>query len=441
MRSSSDCFGDVSQARTILNIWRTKGVPAARKHALFLHHISPFFPGTLPFELLARLTNLPSPRILIDGIWLSRPLGGITRIWQQIFHLWELDGLVQPSAPIFLLNRGCHLPIPSNISSFLAPPCDPTSYSSLAALSQQNAHYVSRLGIDTFISSWITASGFAQPSCTEVALVHDCIPEYYDSQNQELRVARNRWLAGATGHLCVSQDTSLFVKHFFPSSSCVSWCNPSPYIDFFISSNDQSYAQSCPFLPDLINGPYLLFPSISAVGSYKNPELIAQALIHPSCSSVALVLTGANSHHYSLELSSQYPQLKSRIYCFDCTTSQLSFLYKHALAVVVPSRIEGFGLPVIEALASSAIVLISHSFGLRNAGGKICPRLNPDDPNDLVSWLQLLMHPPSSSWFLTRYHKRRLAYIRNCQPDLLGLALLAISRQLFTQPLSHDPLR
>lgn len=58
---------------------------------------------------------------------------------------------------------------------------------------------------------------------------------------------------------------------------------------------------------------------------------------------------------------------------------QLAELYRRAAAVLVPSEAEGFGLPVIEALACGAIVVASDIPALREAGGLAaiyCPVAN-----------------------------------------------------------------
>jgi len=51
------------------------------------------------------------------------------------------------------------------------------------------------------------------------------------------------------------------------------------------------------------------------------------------------------------------------------TRAQLAELYRRAAAVLVPSEAEGFGLPVIEALACGAVVVASDIPVLREVGG------------------------------------------------------------------------
>ena len=52
-----------------------------------------------------RLRGEPAPHLLMDALWLQRPTGGITRVWEQILTTWSLPGLVSAAAPITLIDR------------------------------------------------------------------------------------------------------------------------------------------------------------------------------------------------------------------------------------------------------------------------------------------------------------------------------------------------
>jgi glycosyltransferase involved in cell wall biosynthesis len=53
----------------------------------------------------------------------------------------------------------------------------------------------------------------------------------------------------------------------------------------------------------------------------------------------------------------------------DLSRSTLAALYRHAAIVLLPSEAEGFGLPLIEALACGAIIIVSDLAILREVGG------------------------------------------------------------------------
>ena len=71
--------------------------------------------------------------------------------------------------------------------------------------------------------------------------------------------------------------------------------------------------------------------------------------------------------------------------------SLLPYIYAAAHLVVMPSTLEGFGLPVLEAMACGTPVIASAAASLPEVAGDAAPILIPQVPEELVTQIERIL--------------------------------------------------
>jgi alpha-1,3-rhamnosyl/mannosyltransferase len=88
------------------------------------------------------------------------------------------------------------------------------------------------------------------------------------------------------------------------------------------------------------------------------------------------------------------------------TDDQLLALYRHTTALVYPSRYEGFGLPVLEAMACGTPVIASRAASIPEVLGDAGVLLDPDDD---AAWAEAIAQVVSDESMRSRMKTAGLA--------------------------------
>ena len=79
------------------------------------------------------------------------------------------------------------------------------------------------------------------------------------------------------------------------------------------------------------------------------------------------------------------PDFDKRIFHFsDASNADLHYLYLHAFAVAFPTHMEGYGLPIVEALVNGAVVIASDIPVLREVGADYCVYFKENNASDFA---------------------------------------------------------
>lgn len=140
-------------------------------------------------------------------------------------------------------------------------------------------------------------------------------------------------------------------------------------------------------------------PSLLYLGTkkqWKNLPMLLNALSHiiQNGESVSLILAGKDAKHQQ-DISSIIQQLHLQNHVLEAGSideADMSALYGAATLFVFPSYYEGFGLPVLEAMASGVPVIASNAASIPELVGDAGVLLDPHNPDEWATAITQLLH-------------------------------------------------
>ncbi|MBN1448033.1 MAG: glycosyltransferase family 4 protein [Bacteroidetes bacterium] len=146
-------------------------------------------------------------------------------------------------------------------------------------------------------------------------------------------------------------------------------------------------------VPDhrLIPGKYLLY--VGRHDPYKGLGLLMQAFARAVqdglSDEIQLAVAGKRDARYPFEETARELGLQDRVVLLDyISRDDLSVLYTHALGLVFPSLYEGFGLPLLDAMAHGTPVVSSDRASLPEVGGDAVLYIDPEQTDHFARTLK-----------------------------------------------------
>ncbi|MGY3888713.1 glycosyltransferase family 4 protein [Aeromonas mytilicola] len=136
--------------------------------------------------------------------------------------------------------------------------------------------------------------------------------------------------------------------------------------------------------------PYLI--CVSNRKLHKNESRLLKAFSESNIDSeVRLLFTGRENNEVLMMIKTL--RLEDRVvFCGRVSDQELPSLYRGALGLLFPSLYEGFGLPVVEAMASGIPVLTSNTTSLPEVAGDAALLVNPESIDEIRVGIERLVH-------------------------------------------------
>jgi len=134
------------------------------------------------------------------------------------------------------------------------------------------------------------------------------------------------------------------------------------------------------------------FLTVGTIEQRKNQALLVEAFrrlsaVDPTARLLVLGMTGWKGQAVAAAMRRHPAWGTGILHIADASDAELLHAYHHARALVFPSLAEGYGLPIVEALAAGLPVFASDIPVHREVGGRHCTYFDPRCPDDLAARL------------------------------------------------------
>ncbi len=331
------------------------------------------------------------PIVVVDGIFFQiSTKSGIARVWRSLLTEWVKSGFAKH---LLVLDRDSTAPKITGINYQLI---HRYQWDSAIEDSFKLQEICDRYQADLFISTYYTTP----ISTPGIFLVHDMIPEVV-GEDLTMPIFREKIAAVyyATQYISISDNTALDLRKFYPQidpqTITVAYNGVDP---LFTPSSLTEISQ---FLSThQITLPYfLIFGDRVAGGGYKNALHSFRAISKLGDLNIKNQILNQQFEIICLGGSSELePELAMltkdiKVHQLSLSDRELQAAYSGAIALVYPSIYEGFGLPILEAMACGCPVITCRNSALPEVAGSAAIYVSETEVAELVDALNRVQQP------------------------------------------------
>ncbi|NJR21009.1 MAG: glycosyltransferase [Richelia sp. CSU_2_1] len=322
-------------------------------------------------------------KIVIDGIFFqTKQRSGIARVWQSLMAEWVKDGFAKN---IVILDRANTVPKIPGIRYESVPVYD---YNNTDTDRQMLQQLCDRENADLFVSTYYTTP----VSTPSVFVAYDMIPEVTGGNLSNPMWKEKHWaIDKASSYIAISQNTAKDLVKFFPQISldsiAIARCgvphdfSPASPSEIEVFKNARS-----------IEKPYfLIVGERTGFNGYKNTVFFFHALAKLSTKhGFDVICTGGQP---ALESNLQAHTEGIKVHLLDLNDAELKAAYSGAIALIVTSKYEGFGLPILEAMACGCPVIATPNSSIPEVAGEAALYVKDNNIKSLVNALLDVQKP------------------------------------------------
>jgi glycosyltransferase involved in cell wall biosynthesis len=332
--------------------------------------------------------------IVIDGVIFQLQHGrpfGISRLWLSL--LTEL-GKLPIGTRIILLDRAGTAPeLPGirkrNIGAYTI------------GTAQNEADVLDRLCTEEEASLFLSTYYTFTTATPLLLMLYDMIPERFDTVGPE--ASNPEWrdkyhaVTHASAFAAISMSTARDLVSYYPEVTM----RPMAVVPCAVSETFRPHSQEeiAAFrAASGITKPYFLL--VGRRDQHKNVVLFFRAFAKlANRADYALVMAG-NTQPLEPDLREMAGDAEG--YAGFFTDEALSLIYSGAVALVYPSRYEGFGLPILEAMQSGCPVITCQNSSLPEVAGSAALYVGEQNSEEMLQALQAVQQPEVREYLVKR---------------------------------------